>query len=217
MTILLAAGAVALFSTLLFLRHAFACLKRGRVLRAGAHTLGCAACGGALAIAAILLVSYVGYERLTSEQVVAKLHFSRVAPFEFRARVAVEGQRDRFFLLTGNEWQIDARVVAFTPPATLLGLDPIYRLERLSGRYTDVNDEREGLRTVHALSAAPALDVWSIARKVPPLMPGVDAYYGTATYVPMADGAEFDVSLSRDALIARPVNPAAEAAVGNWR
>ena len=47
-------------------------------------------------------------------------------------------------------------------------------------------------------------------------MPGVDAYYGTATYVPMADGARFEVSLTRDALIARPVNNAARDAVGDW-
>ena len=48
-------------------------------------------------------------------------------------------------------------------------------------------------------------------------MPGVDAYYGTATYVPMADGARFEVNLSRDALIARPINDAARKAVGEWQ
>ncbi len=31
-----------------------------------------------------------------------------------------------------------------------------------------------------------------------------------------ADGARFDVSLSRDALIARPINDAAREAVGRW-
>jgi hypothetical protein len=48
------------------------------------------------------------------------------------------------------------------------------------------------------------------------LMPGVDAYYGTATYLPMADGARFEVTLSRTALLARPVNDAARQAVGDW-
>jgi hypothetical protein len=49
------------------------------------------------------------------------------------------------------------------------------------------------------------------------LTPGIDAYYGSATYVPMADGARFEVSLSRDALIARPANDVATEAVGRWR
>ncbi len=60
------------------------------------------------------------------------------------------------------------------------------------------------------------LDIWPIARRFPLLTPGVDAYYGTATYVLMADGARFDVSLRQDALIARPINDAAREAVGRW-
>jgi hypothetical protein len=44
----------------------------------------------------------------------------------------------------------------------------------------------------------------------------VDAYYGTATYLPMADGARFEISLTRTALIARPLNEPARRAVGDW-
>jgi hypothetical protein len=71
-------------------------------------------------------------------------------------------------------------------------------------------------RTVHPLSDDLQFDVWDVARKFPVLMPGIDAYYGTATYLPMADGARFEVSLTRTALIARPVNDAARDAVGEW-
>ena len=70
---------------------------------------------------------------------------------------------------------------------------------------------------MHALSDNYTVDVWKIAGKYPFLMPGVDAYYGTATYVPMVDGARFAVSLSRDALIARPANDIASASVRRWR
>ncbi len=118
--------------------------------------------------------------------------------------------------LRGDEWQLDARVVNWKPPATLLGLDPIYQLERLSGRYSDIDREVSAARTVHSLADRQFFDLWSVAKRFPILMPGVDAYYGTATYVPMADGARFEVSLTRDALIARPVNNAARDAVGSW-
>ena len=47
-------------------------------------------------------------------------------------------------------------------------------------------------------------------------MPGIDAHYGTATYVPMADGARYEVMLSRDALVARPANDRARDALGVW-
>jgi hypothetical protein len=69
---------------------------------------------------------------------------------------------------------------------------------------------------VHALAEERTLDLWNLARDFPNFTPGVDAYYGTATYLPLADGARFRVTLSRDALIARPVNDLARAAVGEW-
>jgi hypothetical protein len=60
------------------------------------------------------------------------------------------------------------------------------------------------------------LDVWQFARKYPKLLPGVDAQYGTATYLPMAQGAVYEVSMTRTGLIARPSNEAAVTAVGDW-
>ena len=67
----------------------------------------------------------------------------------------VDGEPDRLLSMLGDEWQLDARVINWKPPATLLGLEPIYRLERLSGRYPDLVDERTAPRSVHALIARP--------------------------------------------------------------
>lgn len=217
MTTLVALCALSFLLMLVFLRHTFVCTRRRRILRAGFSGLSCAMCGALLGGFLLLAVSYLGYQRLTAEQVVANLQFSRVAPDEYQARLMIDGQPDRFFRLSGDEWQIDARIVSWQPPVTILGLDPIFRLDRLSGRYADVDEEREMPRTVHALSEKPFLDVWNVAQQAPALLPGVDAYYGTATFVPMSDGARFEVSLSRDALIARPANAAAEEALGQWR
>jgi len=216
MPLLLTISAIAFVLMLVAFRHMLVCTKRRRIVRAGASGVCCLASAAVLGGFLVLTVSYIGYQRLTSEQLVSQLEFTRIAPYEYRARLMIEGERDRFFLLTGDEWQIDARVVSWKPPATILGLDPIYRLERISGRYSEVDRERQETRSVHALTAKPLLDVWSVARQFPLLMPGVDAYYGTATYVPMVDKARYDVSLSRDALIARPTNDAAREALGDW-
>jgi hypothetical protein len=216
MDILLAASAIFTVITLFFvvsmLRHA----RRRRPLRATGSLAG-GATSGALGGASILLAfSYFGYGQLVDEQVVSQIEFSQSAAAEYVARLMIVGESDRLLPLRGNEWQMDARVVNWKPPATLLGLDPIYQLERLSGRYSSVEDELSEQRTVHALSEDMTLDVWKVARRFPRLLPGVDAYYGTATYLPMADGARFEVTMTRTALIARPVNDAARQAVGDW-
>jgi len=204
--------AIALYFLFSMTRHA----RRRRPVRATRSLAGGVA-SGALGSASILLaVSYYGYGRLVDEQLVSRIEFSQSAPGEYTARLMIDGEADRLFTLRGDEWQMDARVVNWKPPATILGLDPIYQLDRLSGRYSSVDDELSQQRTVHALSDELPLDVWYVARKFPALMPGVDAYYGTATFLPMADGARYEVTLSRTALLARPVNEPAREAVGKW-
>jgi hypothetical protein len=216
MNVLIAASAVlTLIAFLLFgstLRHT----RRGRLLRASGSFAGGATSASLGGAGILLFISYMGYERLTDEQLVGVIEFSQVAPQEYEARLMIDGELDRFLTLRGDEWQLDARVITWKAPATVLGLDPVYQLERLSGRYSQVDRERSEPRTVHALAEERPLDLWSLARKFPRITPGVDAYYGTATYVPMADGARFKVSLSRDALIARPINDPARESVGNW-
>ncbi len=198
-----------LFSTI---RHT----RRRRVLRASGSFVGSVASASLGGVGILLALSYFTYGRLTDERSISLIEFTQMAPDEYTARLMVDGEPDRLLTLRGDEWQLDARVVNWKPPATLLGLDPIYQLERLSGRYSDIDREVSAARTVHSLADRRFLDLWSVAKRFPILMPGVDAYYGTATYVPMADGARFEVSLTRDALIARPVNNAARDAVGSW-
>jgi len=216
MNLFIAASAILALIALLFLGKTVRHLQRRRLLRAGGSATACVATG-ALGTAGILLfMSYLGYQRLTDEQLVGVIEFTREGPQQYTARLMIDGQLDRVLPLRGDEWQLDARVVTWKPPATILGLDPVYQLERLSGRYSSVDSERSQPRTVHDLAEERPLDLWSVARKYPKLTPGVDAYYGTATYLPMADHARFRVTLSRDALIARPLNDEARAAVGDW-
>ena len=204
---------IAVFFVFGMFRH----LRRGRMMRASGSFAGGVASASVGGAGMILLGSVYSYGQLTGEQTVAMIEFQENAPGEYTARLMIDGQRDQLFSLSGDEWQLDARVVTWEPPATILGLEPIYQLERLSGRYADVEREVSEPRTVHALAEDKPLDVWNLARRYPILLPGVDAYYGTATYVPMANGARFEVNLSRDALIARPMNENARNAVGDWQ
>jgi len=216
MGILIASAVIFGVLSIYFLARTIHCIRRGRLLRASGTGISWLSSLAVAAVAILLLFSYYSYERLTAEQLISTIEFRRIAPDTYRARVMVRGEVDQLFELGGDEWQMDARIVNWKAPATILGLEPIYRLERLSGRYSDIERERSEPRTVHALTETGAIDVWTVAQRFPVLLPGVDAHYGTATYVPMADGARFEVSLTRDAIIARPVNNKARDAVGNW-
>ncbi len=198
----------------LFLVRAIHSTRRGRLLRAGSSGFSCLVSAVIAATTIVIAVGYYSYGRLIAEQDVAQIEFRVTGPDEYRARLLITGQPDRLFTLRGDEWQIDARLISWQAPFTLLGLEPVYQLERLSGRYTAIDAERSNARTVHALSEASPLDLWLVARRLP--VPGIDTYQGSAAYLPMADGARYAISISRNALLARPANEAARLALGHW-
>ena len=64
------------------------------------------------------------------------------------------------------------------------------------------------------LHAGDRLDLWSLARAAN--LPWIDARYGSAVYLPMADRARFEVSVGPAGLVARPGNDVARAAIAGW-
>jgi hypothetical protein len=208
---------IAIFGLLLLI---LACqrLFRARFLAAG----GSAFTGSLfLAVAALLFVVSLNlrtYAQLTLERPVAEIVFEQRGPQTFNATLTqVPNGEIQMFVLSGDEWQLDARVLKWKGWANLFGLDAQYRLERVSGRYRDITQERTAERTVYPLAENPGLDLWQLTLDKPDRLPFVDAVYGNAAYMPMSDGARYEVTISQTGLIARPVNAAAQQAAGTWK
>lgn len=172
----------------------------------------------AAAVAAFLiLLNLHTYARLTHEQPLVELTFTKLAAQHYRAELSFAGGGVRPLELKGDEWQLDAQVIKWKGSAALFGADTLYRFDRLSGRYRQIAQERHGPRTVHDLSDNPGIDAWRAARLAQRWLHWLDAVYGSGTYLPMADGARYRVTLGTQGLIARPANAAAEKAVASWR
>jgi hypothetical protein len=167
--------------------------------------------------AALIAANLRTYQRLSFEQPAGELQFTRTGEREFNAALTYPGGERASFALRGDEWQADARVLKWHAFANLVGFDTAYRLESISGRYTRVEDERTQARTVYALNPPQRFDPWDLAHRYRSWLPWLDALYGSATFLPMADGALYEIKVSQSGLIARPINQAARDAVGSWR
>ena len=166
--------------------------------------------------AALIAANLVTYQRLSFEQPAGELQLTRAGPREFSAVLTYPtGERARF-ALQGDEWQVDARVLKWHSFVNLIGFDTAYRLERISGRYTRVEDERTQARTVYALNQPQRIDPWELVHAYRSWVPWIDAHYGSAVFLPMADGALYEIKVSQSGLVARPLNQAARDAVGSW-
>lgn len=160
------------------------------------------------AAAAFLALALHGYGRLTGETPVARLSFAKADEHQWRARLSLADGRQLELNLAGDEWQLDARVLKWHPYAVIAGLDPVFKIDRLSGRYRDIELERSRAKSAHDLADDGALDLWQLARAYPRWLPFVDTEYGSGAYLPMREGVEYEVTLSPlGGLVARELKP----------
>lgn len=211
---------VALFISLIAVYIAY---KAARLLWQNSWFLGF--CRGLFGLALLALAALIGltamdvysYKQVLQEQVVATINFDRVEDQHYFAVLADKDGKEQRVELRGDQWQLDARIVKWDGYLATLGIKPAYRLERLSGRYYDIEKETTAKRTAHRVhNSLYGLDVWNILNTHPEWVPVVDAVYGTATYLPMRDGALFEITLSNTGLVARPINAAAREAVAEF-
>jgi len=202
---------------LLFVAFAIRSVRERRFIACGVRSLF-ALCFVLAAVATWLLgFSLLTFERLTHEQLAAEIMLSKLGERHYKATLTYPSDKTQSVELRGDEWQIDARMLKWRGMANIAGFDTVYRLERIAGRYSDIEAERSFIRTVHVLNEPARIDAWELVRRYKDYVPWVDALFGSATFVPMADGALYAVSVSQSGLIARPANQAARNAVAGWR
>ncbi|MGF2734897.1 multidrug transporter [Marinobacter sp. DUT-1] len=162
----------------------------------------------------VIAVNLMGYQSLEGMKTVATVSTQRQGEQLWVVTLQTGEQAPVIQSVKGDQWQLDARIIRFAGPIRWLGIAPGYRLERLSGRYTSLENEQSMPRTVIGLSEQKWPDLWELDRQFN--LPFVEGVYGNATFMPMRDGALFDVRLSASGLVATPQNEAARQAVQLW-
>lgn len=154
------------------------------------------------------LLSYhlSAYQNLTQEEPVAVVEIETMdnIPQYFAAKVILQDGSRSSHQIRGDQWQLDARFIKWQSHAVQLGLKPLYQVERLSGRYIKIEDEKTKERTVHELLVKKGLNFWQYANQYAEHLPFVDAQYGSSTYMPLIHGAKFEVLATPTGLMARP-------------
>jgi hypothetical protein len=153
-----------------------------------------------------ITVGIHGYRAFTQEALAATIKTEPLGAQRFRATVTLPDKSLHMFDLAGDAVYVDAHVLKWRPIGTLLGLETVYELDRISGRYQALSDEQSRERTVYSLAANKPFDAFDLARRYWILRPFVDAEYGSATFIGATapGGATYEVRVSTTGLLVRP-------------
>jgi hypothetical protein len=179
------------------------------------------------------------YESMRPKALIAQVHCERTGPSAYRVTLTrLPAGHMQVFEMSGDEWRLDVRTLVWTGRAAKLGLPDSFRLDRLSGRYLRTSLAPETTPTATSAAVAkptPALlvpasyalsdeqeageDIWAQARTNSGWKDRLDARHAYGPWRPLADGARFDISMTRApgqvevAIEARPANEAAAKAM----
>jgi hypothetical protein len=159
--------------------------------------------GTVAALAATIAAATQGYRALTREEVVATVRVQPTAPARFRATFQFADGRTDAFDLCGDQLQVDAHILKWKPVVNVLGLHTAYELDRVAGRYRELDAERDSARTVFSLAADKPLNMFHLREKWSFLAPFLDAEYGSGTFQNVDRPATFEVRLSTTGLLIR--------------
>jgi hypothetical protein len=155
------------------------------------------------ALAATLRLAVVGYRALTREEVAATVRTRRIGDREFGATFRFADGREASYRLAGDALYVDAHIVKWHPWANILGLHTAYELDRVAGRFSVLEEEQRRPRTVYSVASPRTVDIFALAERFPRLSPLVDAEYGSATFIPAAEGGEYELRVSTSGLLFR--------------
>ncbi|WP_114241904.1 hypothetical protein [Dyella sp. C9] len=204
-TILLILAAIALFFTLVQLVALRQRLHGGQpVAAAGRAVLVLVAFALTLLLAG-MGCALRGYRLLSEEAPVVEIDAHILSPQRWSLVLHWPDGSSRQLEVAGDAWRLEAVVLKWKSSALLAGLPPLYRLDRLSGRYDDPDDEAHAPRTVTDFNEAGSFDLLDLHKQYPRWVPDVDVLFGSGVYLPLVDQGHYTVSLMRTgALVARP-------------
>ena len=183
MTLIIAATIIAwLFALLCGVRL----FQRGGWLVRVRRLLAAIGCTAVAVLCSSFLILLQAFHAFTGDTLVATVTTQRATPQEFVLTYHpvewVQEMSGQTMSLRGDQWAISGGLVKWHPWLTGLGLASYHRPMRISGQFSDLDQQRAQPPTVQALT--PGADwFWEALYRAAPYLPFVEAVYGSAASV----------------------------------
>ena len=167
-------------------------------------------------VVGLIAWDFSSYRSVPDGQPLTTLSFHADGEQRYQVRLQ-RGNDTQLLFLEGDLWQLDVRVLRWEGLAQLIGLQPGFRLETLSGRFLAVEQQDQASYPRVALAQSPvSVDFWRWLRMCECTSLFLEARPQQLTFIPIADGAAFEVDITAAGLVARAISPAAVSALAQW-
>ncbi len=154
--------------------------------------------------ALMLTANLYTFHRLTDESPIAELSFMATGARQYQATIAYgDFCTPEHYALEGDQWRLDALFLKWHPWANLLGLDSLYRIERLGGRYRDSAEENTRPRRAYELHPEQGIDLAVMIERYAGWLSPVDTLFGSSVYHDMDEAFVYRVYRGQSGLLVR--------------
>lgn len=146
------------------------------------------------------------FHRLSDESPIAELRFVKKGDRQYEAIISYgDFCNPEHYLLYGDQWRLDAEFLKWRSWANLLGFDAMYRIERLGGRYRNVDRENSEPHKAFTLHPHSGIDLVAMLAGYRGRISPVDTLYGSSVYEDMNPDNLYRVYRSQSGLLVRKV------------
>lgn len=187
----------------LFLILTFMVIRKKKILGFLISLLCMLLCLSIAGLFGTIAVATQGYRTLTHEEIAAVVRTEPLGEKMVMAHFEFPDGRQASYKLAGDALYVDAHILKWKPVANILGLHTAYELDRVSGRYADLQDELSKPRTLYAMAHDKPLNLFNLRQRYALLSPLLDAQYGSAAFISADKPAKYEVRVSTTGLLIR--------------
>lgn len=216
----IAAPLAALASGVFIVFRGVRSMGRGRVVSGGRGVATGLTAMAAACIAALVALNMQSYSRLTWEKPVAEVRVEQTDAAQKLYDVTLvraDGAGETHCLLQGDEWILGGRVQKWKPWANTIGMNATFDLDQMANKYVDAMEANGKPITACDVSRPPnpilAKAPDSFRAWLSSISLAEDRRFGSANYMPLADGAAYRVVITQSGFNAEAANDAARAAI----
>ncbi|MET0089986.1 MAG: hypothetical protein ABW068_08205 [Candidatus Thiodiazotropha sp.] len=159
----------------------------------------------------LLLANLQTYIQLTRETHLADILIGKRSDRGVPVSFVREG-KTRVFWINSDEWRVDARFLKWKPWFSILGQDPVVRLESFTGR---IQKNGKSPDPIYDLSESSGFSE-NLTTYLATHTVLADSLFGSSVYMPTKEQSKYRISATQAGLLARPINARGQQAILDW-